>query len=153
MQTLRRKASKKLRLRLNPQSSSAVTSVRGVGLLTPSRRNRGHRKSTSFSSMGFVTAVKTASVSMASFSLTGGSRGRQLERSGHSRLDTSATASSHPGPRISIDSTIPPVAPIDKETLERARKRAHCLKEMLETEESYGSDLRMLVEVFDHELI
>lgn len=106
------------------------------------------RKSSSGSSTAFVTAMKSASVSLAGTSFFARSR-RNTARSsrGHSRADRSSAASiAHP--RLSTDSTWAerPVA-LDQAVTERSLQRRRILEELIETEESYIGDVRFLMNV------
>ncbi|CZT08433.1 uncharacterized protein RCO7_08214 [Rhynchosporium graminicola] len=77
---------------------------------TPSvRRRSGHKKSSSGSSLGFVTAVKSASISLASFSVAPHSR-RTGVSSRHQRTDHSSKASNVG--RLSEDSSYMASGPV-----------------------------------------
>ena len=105
------------------------------------------------SSAAFVTAIKSASASVASTSLLGRSRKNTLRSSrGHSRnsrTDLSSKASV-PGTRLSVDSAFAfadrPIA-ADPAVTERSLQRRRILEELIETEESYIGDIRFLMNV------
>lgn len=109
-------------------------------------RKRGHRNSSSGSSFGFVTAVRSASVSLASVSVV--TRSRRNTRS-HclSRTDRSSRASIS-GPRISEDSAnVDRPMLTDAATVERSLQRRRILEELISTEEGYIGDIRFLINV------
>jgi hypothetical protein len=107
-----------------------------------------HRHSSSGSSFGFVTAVKSASVSLAGASLLTRSRINTVQSlRGHSRTDHSSRASVS-GARFSEDSYRPDrPAPLDPAVAERAQQRHRILEELIDTEESYIADVRFLMNV------
>ncbi|KAK0618376.1 hypothetical protein B0T17DRAFT_496382 [Bombardia bombarda] len=108
-----------------------------------------HRHSSSGSSFGFVTAVKSASVSFASASVLTRSRRNTVRSSrGHSRTDRSSRAS-FSGARLSEDSFGPErqAAP-DPLVIERSLQRRRILEELISTEESYIGDVRFLMNVY-----
>ena len=112
--------------------------------LTDQRISR-HKKSSSFASSGFVTAVKSASISLATLSVAPHSRKARrstLIRSSHrsSRLSQSLY-------RPSMDASSSSVRIIDEAARERAIKRRRILEELLSTEEGYVADLKVLVNV------
>lgn len=107
-----------------------------------------HRKSSSGSSSAFVTAMKSASVSLVGTSFLSRSK-RNTARSsrGRSRADRSSGASiAHP--RLSTDSTWAegPID-VDQAVTERSLQRRRILEELIETEESYIGDVRFLMNV------
>jgi hypothetical protein len=106
------------------------------------------RKSSSGSSAAFVTAMKSASVSVVGTSFLSKSRRNTLRSShGHSRTDRSSGASiAHP--RLSTDSTWAegPIV-VDQAVTERSLQRRRILEELVETEESYIGDVRFLMNV------
>jgi hypothetical protein len=102
-------------------------------------------KSSSLSSMGFVSAVKTASISLASF--TGPAASRKTRQSVQQRSGTRSSRFSDNEARLSIDSSGLPAAVIDEGTRDRAVKRRRVLEELLSTEESYIADLKILINV------
>lgn len=107
--------------------------------------HRTHRKSTSWASSGFVTAVKSASMSLATLSVAPHSRktrGSTLIRSSNrsSRLSRSFN-------RASLDEASVSGPIIDEASRERAFKRRRTLEELVESEESFVADLKVLVNV------
>ena len=105
-----------------------------------------HRKSLSGSSFAFVTAIKSASVSMASLSIA--PRSRNMGRSSkYTRTDRSSRTS-HVGTRNSEDSTHTARGIVnDTAVNSRALRRRHVLEEIITTEEGYCSDIKFLVTV------
>jgi hypothetical protein len=148
MNTLRqKKASYKSRVRpkldtlfLHPTDPTAVNS--------PEPFVRGHRKSESWaSSVDFVTAVKSATITIASASIAPLSRSAS-KRSGHRRLYRGSSGLFDPEPRFSTDSGRPSLSlVIDDAARQRARKRREKIEELIKTEESYLSDLKALSNV------
>lgn len=106
------------------------------------------RPSSSSSSFGFVTAVKSASISLAGASmLTRSKRNTVRSARGQSRTDCSSRASVR-GPRRSEDSFCPDKqAPMDPAVIERSLQRRRILEELISTEESYIGDVRFLMNV------
>jgi len=107
-----------------------------------------HRRQSSDSSLRFVAAVKSASISLASVSVLTRSRRNTLRSSrGQSRTDRSSRASVS-GARLSEDSVGPERQIIlDPAVLERALQRRRILEELISTEESYIGDVRFLMNV------
>lgn len=103
-----------------------------------------HKKSSSSSSLGFVTAVKSASISLASFSIAPRSR-----RTGaSSRHQNRSSKASNAGGRFSEDSAyIPGRAVIDEAVMNRSIQRRKILEEIISTEESYVADIKFLMNV------
>jgi len=111
-------------------------------------RTSHYRQSSSGSSTAFVTAMKSATVSVAGTSFFTKSR-RNTARSsrGHSRAERSSAASiAHP--RLSTDSTCAGrLIVMDQAVTERSLQRRRILEELIETEESYIGDVRFLMNV------
>lgn len=106
------------------------------------------RNSSSGSSFGFVTAVKSASISLTTASVLSRSR-RNTTRSsrGHSRADRSSRASVT-GARLSEDSYCSDRPnSMDPDVMERSLQRRKILEELINTEESYIGDVRFLMNV------
>ncbi|KAK3336497.1 hypothetical protein B0T19DRAFT_40459 [Cercophora scortea] len=108
-----------------------------------------HRQSSSGSSFGFVTAVKSASISLTSASVLTRSRKNTIRSSrGHSRTDRSSRASVS-GARLSEDSFCPERQMLmDPVVMERSLQRRRILEELISTEESYIGDVRFLMNVY-----
>jgi hypothetical protein len=104
-----------------------------------------HKKSSSGSSSAFVTAVKSASISIASFSIA--PRSRKTEASSrHLRTDRSSKTSNVG--RLSEDSSyIARGIIIDQAVTNRLLQRRHVLEEIITTEESYVADVKFLMNV------
>ena len=114
-------------------------------VLLQSPTHRRHKKSSSWASSGILTAVKSASMSLATLSVAPNSRlarGSSLMRSSNrsSRL-------SHSFGRPSVDEVSISLPLIDEASRERAIKRRMTLEELVSTEESYVADLKVLVNV------
>ncbi|KAI0846817.1 Dbl homology domain-containing protein [Daldinia vernicosa] len=108
----------------------------------------GHRKSFSGSSFGFVTAVRSASVSLASTSVITRPRRYTARSSAHSRADLSSRGSTS-GPRFSEDSTcLERTVSNDPGVTERLLQRRRILEEIINTEESYIGDVKFLMNVY-----
>jgi hypothetical protein len=105
-----------------------------------------HQKSSSVSSLGFVTAVKTASISIASHSFF--TRPRKYDVSSQLRSGTRNSRLSQGDNRDSSDSRHTTKFPLQNQGVwERAVKRRNTIEEIITTEESYISDLKVLVNV------
>ena len=113
---------------------------------TPSTQKiSAHKKSSSGSSFGFVTAVKSASISLASFSVAPRSR-RTGVSSRQQRTDRSSKASNVG--RLSEDSSyIARGIVIDQAVANRLLQRRRVLEEVISTEESYLADVKFLMNV------
>ncbi|KAK4116423.1 Dbl homology domain-containing protein [Canariomyces notabilis] len=108
-----------------------------------------NRRSSSDSSFAFVTATKSASMSLGNVSMLTRSR-RDIYRLSRvrSRTDRSSRASVS-GPRISLDSScLEPQPAIDPATRERSLQRRRILEELISTEENYIGDVRFLMNVY-----
>ena len=104
-----------------------------------------HKKSSSDPSFGFVTAVKSASISLASFCVAPRSK-RTGASSRHQRTDRSSRTS-HIG-RLSEDSSyIARGMVIDQAVTNRLIQRRRVLEEIISTEESYVADIKFLMNV------
>ncbi|KAH7133510.1 RSP protein [Dactylonectria macrodidyma] len=111
-------------------------------------RRLGHRKSSSGSSFGFVSAMQSASVSLASVSAVTRSRRNTTRSHCQSRTDRSSRAS-FSGNRHSED-TMTRERPVlvDTAVMERSLQRRKILEELISTEESYIGDVRFLMNVY-----
>jgi len=104
----------------------------------------GHQKSLSnSSSLGFVTAIKSASMTLASTSIA--PRSRRGQRSGHLRSDHGSSGFSEV--RMSFDSrkSFEPI--MDEKAWSRSVQRRKIIEELMESEESYIADMKALVNV------
>lgn len=122
---------------------------------SPEPSVRGHRKSESWaSSVNFVTAVKSATITVASASIAPLSRSAS-KRSGHLGFCRGSSGVFESEPRISTDSARPSLSLIiDDAARQRAKKRREKIEELIRTEESYLADLKALSSVsFCHEAL
>ncbi|KAI1429999.1 hypothetical protein F5Y12DRAFT_709544 [Xylaria sp. FL1777] len=112
-------------------------------------RINGHRKSSSgSSSFGFVAAVRSATVSLASASVRTRQRRHAARSSVHTRTDHSSRGSIS-AQRMSEDSTyIERSSHMDPAVTERLLQRRRILEELITTEESYIGDIRFLMNVY-----
>lgn len=102
------------------------------------------RKSASGSSLGFVTAVKSASISLASFSIA--TRSRNLGRSSKYQKTDRSSRTSNVGPRTSEDSSYIARSIVnDAAVTNRSIRRRRVLEEIISTEEGYVGDIRFLM--------
>lgn len=106
-----------------------------------------HRKSSSGSSFGFVAAVRSASVSLASTSVITRPRRHTGRSSIQGRSDLSSRGSTS-GQRYSEDSTgFERTVSNDPGVTERLLQRRRILEEIINTEESYIGDVKFLMNV------
>jgi hypothetical protein len=115
--------------------------------LAPSawKGEKSHKKSSSWASSGFVTAVKSATISLTTMSAAPPSRGRSslLARGSDqgsrrtSSLDHSTTTPVTHGQRI-----------VDEAALERGHRRHNIIQEIVKTEEGYVADLKLLIDAY-----
>lgn len=105
-------------------------------------RAHGHQKTSSWSSSGFVTAVKSATVSLGPLSLAHPSR--RTKRSAFLRSSKRSSGRSH---RASVDSSQGSGQMVDEAAWARAIQRRRTLEELVSSEESYIADLKVLVNV------
>ncbi|KAI1263023.1 Dbl homology domain-containing protein [Xylariaceae sp. FL1019] len=111
-------------------------------------RKSGHRKTSSDSSFGFVAAVRSATVSMASASIVTRPRRHHARSSVHTRTDRSSRGS-FSAQRISEDSMYPErTSPADPAVMERLLRRRQIIEELIKTEENYIGDIRFLMNVY-----
>ncbi|OTA53570.1 Dbl homology domain-containing protein [Hypoxylon sp. EC38] len=107
-----------------------------------------HRKSSSGSSYGFVAAVRSASVSLASTSVVTRPRRHTGRSSLQGRTDLSSRGSTS-GQRWSEDSTcLERTVSNDPGVTERLLQRRRILEEIINTEESYIGDVKFLMNVY-----
>ena len=107
----------------------------------PEKERPRHKKSSSWSSSGLVTAVKSATVGLTAPQSPTKSRRLSLLRnslrsSGTSQATVRGSFDSHTSPKV-----------LDDAAWERARQRRRTLEEILGSEESYVADLKVLVNV------
>lgn len=104
-------------------------------------RSKGHKKTSSWASSGFVTAVKSAGAGLATLSAAPQNR-RSFVRSSNrsSRL-------SHITNRDSLDSNRGSLRAIDEAAWDRAVQRRRTLEELVSSEQSYIADLKVLKNV------
>jgi hypothetical protein len=125
----------------------------GVNLAGHHTRTMQHDKSgprgstsTASSSIGFVTAMKSATMTLASASL----QPRSWKATRVDRLRSSERSSAQSGPEIrrSMDSQTPSLGPImDEAAWMRSLQRRKVLEELIASEESYVADLKVLISV------
>ncbi|RDW78177.1 Dbl-containing protein [Coleophoma crateriformis] len=135
------------RRRKTSSSDDPKTTINGRVAVTAAMFDgrRGHKKSSSGSSLGFVTAVKSASISLASFSLA--PRSRATARSRHNRTDRSSRAS-NVGRFSEDDSYLEHSLVMDQEVTNRLLQRRRVLEEIISTEEAYVADIKFLMNVY-----
>ncbi|KAF5722137.1 hypothetical protein FMUND_3157 [Fusarium mundagurra] len=111
------------------------------------RRRLSRRLSSSGSSLGFIEAVQSASISIASASAI--SRSHQHHRLSHCRSRTERSSrASLSAPRFSEDSTPFEKASIDVAAVQRSLRRRQIIEELINTEESYIGDIRFLIHTY-----
>lgn len=104
-----------------------------------------HKKSASGSSSGFVTAVREASISLASISIA--PRSRRTGASSRQKRTDRSSKTSNVG-RLSEDSSyVARSAVIDQGVTNRLLQRRRVLEEIIRTEESYLADVKFLMNV------
>jgi len=105
------------------------------------RRPARHEKSSSYaSSTGFVTAVRSATATIASASVA--TISRRNSRLRRAQQHSSVLSGSDPRPSVDTQRSI-----IDEAARQRSRKRREKLEELIRTEESYVADLKALSNV------
>ncbi|KAI6250420.1 hypothetical protein HI914_01654 [Erysiphe necator] len=110
------------------------------------QRRSAHKKSSSGSSFGFVTAVKSASISLASLSVATKPKRTALS-SRRQRTDQNSKASNLL--RASEDSSYIASNPfLDQAVTKRSFQRRRILEEIISTEESYVADVKFLMNVY-----
>ncbi|KAG9238773.1 RhoGEF domain-containing protein [Amylocarpus encephaloides] len=110
------------------------------------RKSEHHKKSSSSSSFGFVTAIKSASISLASMSIA--PRSRRTANSSHQQKTDHSSNTSHAA-RLSEDSVYHDRgAVIDQAVTNRLLQRRRVLEEIISTEESYLADVKFLMNVY-----
>jgi len=119
------------------------------GLDPPNKRR--HQKSSSESSSGFVTAVKSASISMASFSIAPPSK-RTGVSSRRNKTEISSRAS-NTGRQSEDTSFVARSAVVDQGVSNRLLQRRLVLEELIATEENYIADVKFLQNVSEMGLV
>lgn len=105
------------------------------------KRASHHKKSDSQgSSLAFVTAMKSATATLASVSIASASRGAVPWRRTHHH--SSVISSSEARPSVDSERSI-----LDEAAKQRSRKRREKLQELLQTEENYVADVKALSNV------
>jgi hypothetical protein len=116
---------------------------------TTTWRRSHHRQSSSGSSFAFVSAVRSASASLASVSAVARSRRTAAHSQGFSITERSSRASMT-GPRASEDSSfLESHSLADLAAIERSLQRRKVLEELISTEEGYIGDIRFLMNVIE----
>ncbi|KAJ4158816.1 hypothetical protein NW765_012459 [Fusarium oxysporum] len=111
------------------------------------RRRLSRRLSSSGSSLGFIEAVQSASISIASASAI--SRSRRHHRLSHCRSRTERSSrASLSAPRFSEDSIPFEKVSIDVAAVQRSLRRRQIIEELINTEESYIGDIRFLIHTY-----
>ncbi|TLD24924.1 hypothetical protein PspLS_05436 [Pyricularia sp. CBS 133598] len=149
MNTLRKRGMQRLRSAdLDPVSPK---SFRNIDTEVAKSSQRGHRRcSSSDSSIDFVTAMKSPSISLTSFTAFGLPRRSAgvASNKAPSRTGRSSRASIS-GLRTSEDSQYPAKSPaMDPAIVERSLQRRRILDELISTEEGYIADVRFLMNVY-----
>lgn len=108
---------------------------------SPKQRPLRHQRNASnTSSMGFVTAVKSATATLASASIaTVSRRNSKLRRA---RQHSSLFSGCDPRPSVDTQRSI-----VDEAARQRSRKRREKVEELIRTEEGYVADLKALSNV------
>lgn len=156
MNTLRRRSSKRRgTLKLRQERWSLDDLGEGDFARSPAvgdEKENGHRKSSSWSSFGFVGVVRSATISLKSLSMPPQTQNpkRSLLLSNKNRTSNRSSWMFNAGHRGSIDSSQGSAQVIDEAAWERALQRRRTLEELISSEESYISDLKVLVNVASH---
>ncbi|EXF86532.1 RhoGEF domain-containing protein [Colletotrichum fioriniae PJ7] len=146
MRTLHRRAKQRPRP-MNGDGSLPWKLLDSADRSALSRRTR-HRRSSSGSSFGFVAAVKSASVSLASGSAITRPRGNSRRSLAYSKTERSSRGS-FTATRFSEDScNVEWSVEVDPLATERALQRRRILEELISTEEGYIADVRFLMNVY-----
>lgn len=110
------------------------------------RRRLSRQLSSSGSSLGFIEAVQSASISIASASAISRSHRHHRFSNCRSRTERSSRASLS-APRFSEDSIPFEKVSIDVAAVQRSLRRRQIIEELINTEESYIGDIRFLIHV------
>lgn len=143
MKTLQRRASRRQPLINHDYQFELPPHLRDELGVTPSEKGHHHRASSSGSSFQFVSAMRSASISLASTR----PRGNTAQSFGLSRTDKSSRASAS-GPRLSEDSIgAEGTLVLDAAMVGRSLQRRRILEELINTEECYIGDIKFLTNV------
>lgn len=146
MRTLRRRAGR--RQCANAIDDTQSQSVAIDGLRSLSNQASHHRQSSSGSSFGFVEAVRTASVSLASGSVFSRSRRNSVSSSRtQTHTDCSSRASMSSNRYSEESSGLDKPQILNRAAVERSLQRRRILEELISTEEGYIGDVRFLMNV------
>jgi hypothetical protein len=143
LSTLRRRKHHKRKAIIAHEDQNSMAD-QAVNVTAQGNTKTAHMKSLSLtSSLGLITAVKSASMTVTSASIAPHSR--RGTRSGHLRSDHDSSGFSDV--RMSFDSKGSADPGMDARAKNRATERRKIVEEMLESEESYISDMKALVNV------
>ena len=147
--TLRRRNSRRkgnLIPRLERWSLDEFDDVQSAALALPGGENTmRHKKSSSWSSSAFVTAVQSATASLLPLSIA--PQSRKNRRSGPLRSSHRSSRISDGVNRASMDSNQGSAQIMDEAAWGRAVQRRRTLEELISSEESYITDLKFLINV------
>lgn len=149
MTTLRRKSSRRkgnLIPRLERWSLDEFDDIKPAKPALPGNENTTrHKKSSSWSSSGFVTAIQSTTASLGPLSIA--PQSRKTRRSGLLRSSYRSSRISDGVNRTSMDSSQGSAQIIDEAAWGRAVQRRRTLEELVSSEESYIADLKILINV------
>ncbi|KAI9848323.1 MAG: hypothetical protein M1837_000587 [Sclerophora amabilis] len=146
MSTLRRRRSRRRKTVYHPRAPSLNRAGDDLPYRVAPSIHPRRKKSSSVSSTGFVTAVKSASISLASFGIA--PQTRRLKRASEIRSDDRNSRSSNRPARLSdVESDGIAFSQVDEKTWHRAVQRRRILEELISSEESYVADLKILADV------
>jgi hypothetical protein len=152
--TLRRKNSKhvgSLKIRRERWSLDDFDETLSATHPIPRRRTiSSHRKTPSWSSSGLVEAVKSATSGLGSLNIAPPS---QRKRKSVLRSSDGSSRVSYSGNRTSFESSHGSTHQLDEAALARAIQRRKTLEELIGSEESYISDLKVLVNVLSRRML
>lgn len=117
------------------------------GPSTPRNKGKRHKKSSSWSSSGILTVVRSATANLAVV------HPKKIERPTPSRKSNRSSGISEETNRASLDKSQVFARFMDEAAWERARQRRRTLEEIVSSEESYVADLKVLVNVWFHHAI
>ncbi len=145
VKSLQRRAAGARRQTVSCDTDSTTLEQEGFSFPSSSRRH-GHQKSSSSSSSSFdfVTAMKSASISLASYSVAPKSK-RTGVSSRHQRAERSSRTSN--AGRRSEDSYVSRGTIMDQAVANRLIQRRRILEELISTEEGYVADVKFLMNV------